>query len=321
MARTSKPQVWKVRVPASSANLGPGFDALGLALGLYLECRFQQSDRLRIQASGRDAELISLGEDNLIWQTALRVARDVHSELPPIDLEIANDIPIGKGLGSSAAALTAGVVIADKLLSLGWKPLRILDEAARIEGHPDNVAACVLGSIVASAIDSGGVARAVRLELPARFGVAVVVPDFVLPTEQARLALPDCYSRADAIFNVQRAALLVAALARGSTSAFPTALEDRVHQPYRMRLVPGLEEILKLRAPGLLGCALSGAGPSVLVFYERGFEQVCDLVRQIFALKGHEAEILWVEIARRGYELVEETFDAAAPLAAREESR
>lgn len=307
MSRPSRAPVWKVRVPASSANLGPGFDTLGLALGLYLECRFRESDRLLIRASGRDAELISLGEDNLIWQTALAVARDTHSVLPPIELDIRNDIPIGKGLGSSAAALTAGVVIADKLLGLGWKPLRILDEAARIEGHPDNVAACVLGSIVASAIDSGGVARAVRLELPAKFGIAVVVPDFVLSTEKARLALPDCYSRSDTIFNVQRAALLVAALATGTTSAFPTALEDTIHQPYRTPLVPGLDEILKLRAPGLLGCALSGAGPSILVFYERGWEQVCDLVRQIFALKGHRAETLWVDIARRGYELMEES--------------
>jgi homoserine kinase len=299
--------VWKVRVPASSANLGPGFDTLGLALGIYLECRFQESSRLLIRAGGRDAGLISLGEDNLIWQTALAVAKDTRSTLPPIDLEIQNDIPIGKGLGSSAAALTAGVVIADKLLGLGWKPLRILDEAARIEGHPDNVAACVLGSIVASAIDSGGVARAVRLELPANFGIAVVVPDFVLSTEKARLALPDCYSRTETIYNVQRAALLVAALATGTKSAFPTALEDSIHQPYRMPLVPGLDDILKLRAPGLLGCALSGAGPSILVFYERGSEQVCDLVRQIFVLKGHPAETLWVDVAGRGYELTEES--------------
>ena len=104
-----------------------------------------------------------LDESNLIWQTALTVAADVGGTLPPVELEIRNDIPIGKGLGSSAAALTAGVVIADRLLDLGWKPLRVLNEAARIEGHPDNVAACVLGSIVASAIDSGGSARAVRI--------------------------------------------------------------------------------------------------------------------------------------------------------------
>src|SRR5262245_7584417 len=213
--------VWTLRVPASSANLGPGFDALGMALGIYLECRFSVAPYLSIRASGRDSNRTSRGEDNLIWQTALAVARDTGGTLPPIELEIDNDIPIGKGLGSSAAALTAGVVIADRLLGLHWKPLRVLDEAARIEGHPDNVAACVLGSIVASAIDTGGVARAVRLEMPPRFGVAVVVPDFVLPTTEARAVLPECYSKLDTIFNVQRAALLVAALATGTTAAFP----------------------------------------------------------------------------------------------------
>jgi len=296
-----------VRVPASSANLGPGFDALGLALNIYLECRFRGGAELSIQAYGRDAEQISTGVDNLIWQTALAVAKDTRGELLPIELVIDNRIPIGKGLGSSAAALTAGVVIADHLLGLNWKPLRILDEAARIEGHPDNVAACVLGSIVASALDSGGVARAVRLELPKRFGVAVVVPDFILPTAEARAVLPDYYSRQDAVFNVQRSALLIAALATGSVHAFPTALEDRIHQPYRLKLVPGLEEILQLRAPGLLGCALSGAGPSVLVFYERGYEQACDLIRQVFCLKGHNAEVLWTEIADHGYECSVET--------------
>lgn len=295
-----------LRVPASSANLGPGFDALGLALDIYLDCRFRKGDHLSIQARGRDADQISTSEENLIWQTALAVAKDVRGELPPVDLIIDNQIPIGKGLGSSAAALTAGVVIADHLLDLGWKPLRVLDEAARIEGHPDNVAACVLGSIVASAIDSGGVARAVRLEMPKRFGVAVVVPDFVLPTVEARAVLPETYSKADAIFNVQRSSLLIAALATGSVNAFPVALEDRFHQPFRSGLVPGLDEILKLRAPGLLGCALSGAGPSILVFYERGCESVCDLVRQVFRLHGRDSEVLWTEIADHGYECAAE---------------
>jgi len=294
-----------LRVPASSANLGPGFDAMGLALGIYLECQFRDSGQLSILVEGRDAEAISTGEDNLIWQTALAVARDMRMTMPPIELQIRNDIPVGKGLGSSAAALTAGVVIADRLLELHWKPLRILDEAARLEGHPDNVAACILGSVVASAIDSGGMTRTVRLNMPPQFGVGVVVPDFVLPTSHARSVLPDCYPRADAIFNVQRAALLMAAIATGSTSAFPAALEDKFHQPYRAALVPGLDDILKLRAPGMLGCALSGAGPSILVFYERGYEQVCDLVRQVFALHGHASEVLLAPVAECGFLLQE----------------
>jgi homoserine kinase len=294
-----------LRVPASSANLGPGFDALGLALGIYLDCQFRPAEKLSIEVSGRDCGAISTGEDNLIWQTALAVASDTRSNISPIELRIRNDIPLGKGLGSSAAALTAGVVIANQMLGLGWKRPRILDEAARLEGHPDNVAACVLGSIVASAIDAGGAVRAVRVEMPARFGVGVVVPDFVLPTSVARSVLPDCYSAEDAIFNVQRAALLVAALATGTVSAFPTALEDRFHQSYRAHLAPGLSDILKLRAPGLLGCALSGAGPSIIVFYERGCEQVCDLVRQVLALHGHNSEALLAPIAEHGFTLEE----------------
>jgi len=294
-----------LRVPASSANLGPGFDALGLALGIYLDCRFRSSDKLSIRVTGRDCQAISTGEDNLIWQTALAVAADTRSAMPPIELEISNQIPLGKGLGSSAAALTAGVVIADRLLGLGWKRPRILDEAARLEGHPDNVAACVLGSLVASASDSGGGARAVRLDLSPRFSIGIVVPDYALPTRESRAVLPDCYSRADAIFNVQRAALLVAALSTGTVSAFPTALEDRFHQSYRAHLAPGLSDILKLRAPGLLGCALSGAGPSIIVFYERGCEQVCDLVRQVFALNGRQSEVLLAPVADCGFQLKE----------------
>ncbi len=293
----------RVRVPASSANLGPGFDALGLGLDLYLECRFRPSSELKIRATGRDAAQISCESDNLIWQTALRVAEDVGKPMPPIELVIANDIPLGKGLGSSAAALTAGVVIASEVLGLEWDQYRVLDEAARIEGHPDNVAACVLGAIVASAVDSEGHAQAVRLDLHSHYGVAVVVPDFALSTSKAREVLPQTYSRADAVFNVQRSALLIVALATGVTSAFPTALEDRMHQPYRFPLVPGLEEIAKLRVPGLLGCALSGAGPSILVFHERGHEDVCNTVCAVFKKHGRDSEIVCRGIAHYGYTL------------------
>lgn len=295
----------EVRVPATSANLGPGFDALGMALSIYLECRFRPSEQLEIRPSGRDAEMISSGPDNLIWQTALQVAEHAGRPMPMIELEVRNDIPIGKGLGSSAAALVAGVVIADEILGLGWDRHKILDEAARIEGHPDNVAAAVLGSIVASAIDSEGITRAVRMQLPARYGVAVIVPDFILPTSQARAVLPQTFSRADAVFNIQRSALLIAAMLTQTTDAFHEALMDRLHQPYRAPLVPGLSEMLELRTDGLLGCALSGAGPSVLVFYERGYECVCQAMQEIFRKHGHASEVLRAHIPDHGYDLLQ----------------
>src|SRR4029077_18108703 len=142
---------------------------------------------------------------------------DTGAAMPPVELEIANDIPIGKGLGSSAAALTAGVVIASEILGLGWDPHRVLDEAAQIEGHPDNVAACVLGSIVASAIDCEGIAHAVRLDLHSHYSIAAVVPGLLLCTTYAHSVLPAFYSREDTIFNVQRSALLITALATGVT--------------------------------------------------------------------------------------------------------
>lgn len=295
----------RLRVPASSANLGPGFDALGLALTLHLSCTFQESDTLCIHASGVDATQIPEDSSNLIWQTALQVANLSRLPLPPIRLEIVNEIPIGKGLGSSAAALTAGVVIASELLQLKWSRMRILSEAALIEGHPDNVSACALGAVVATSMEPDGQTHAVRIELPANYGVATVVPDFVLSTSKARAVLPDTYSRRDAVFNVQHSALLIAALCTGSTESFSAALQDRMHQPYRERLIPGFREMLELRKPGLLGCALSGAGPSVVVFYERGSENVTSYFEELFAKYGASSRTYFTDIQRSGYVLEE----------------
>jgi homoserine kinase len=296
------PENWKgVRVPASSANLGPGFDSLGLALDVHLDCRFRTASELVIRASGRDIDQISCGPDNFIWQTACGIAQRAGFSMPAMEMEIENRIPLGKGMGSSAAALVAGVVMANEVLGLGYDKLRILQEAAALEGHPDNVAACVLGSITASAIDSKGKACAVRMEVHPKFNVAVIVPDFVLPTIEARRVLPLNYSKGDAVFNIQRSTLLIAALASGVTGAFPTALEDRLHQPYRAPLVPGLEEIETIHSAGLLGCALSGAGPSILVFHERGYERACELVRHVFLKYGHRSEIACRSISTNGY--------------------
>ncbi len=289
-----------VRAPASSANLGPGFDTLGLALAIHLTCRFRTADALEIKLSGRDTHSIPTDETNMIWRTALRVAAEQGRAMPPLYLEIENDIPIGKGLGSSASALTAGVAIANGALGLGWDAHRVLDEAARFEGHPDNVAAAVLGSITTAAIGEDGVTRAIRLEIPEAFSVAIVCPDFELATSGMRGVLPEMVKREDAVYNLQRATLLVAAMATGNKDVFPDALFDRLHQPYRMGNVPGMKEILDLRAPGLLGCAMSGAGPSMIVFFESGRREVVELVCQEFRKQGRQAEAMFPAIDREG---------------------
>ncbi len=290
----------EVRVPASSANLGPGFDTLGLALGIYLRCSFRIAAEDRVLVSGRDTEGIPAASKNLILKTARELAEAQGRVLPPVCLRIENEIPVGKGLGSSAAALVAGVVLADRVLAMGWDEHRVLDEAARIEGHPDNVSAAVLGSVTAAAIGADGVTRAVRLEVPRAFSVAVICPDYELPTPSMRAALPGSYSRADAVFNIQRATLLVAALLQGDRDAFPVAVEDRLHQPYRSERVPGLDAILKLRMPGLLGCALSGAGPAVLVLYETGREDAVRRVAREFEEAGCQAEVMLPHLDRTG---------------------
>jgi homoserine kinase len=287
----------RLRAPASSANLGPGFDALGLALNLHLECRFRPAAQLQISVNGCDSEQIPCDPSNLIWTTATNLASRLGRQLPAIELEIQNQIPLGKGLGSSAAALVAGVVLTDMLLDLGWSRTQVLDEAARLEGHPDNVGACVLGGLVASATDSSGQTCAIRLDLPEQCKLALIIPDGSLSTHKSRAALPDMYSRADLVFNLQRTALLVAALATGTIGALRIALHDRAHQPYRAALVPELERILACTAPGLLGCTLSGAGPAVLVFYENGFN-----VQPAFAAYLRNALWMPIAVSSAGYE-------------------
>ena len=291
--------------PAPAPISAPASTPSAIALNVYLECRFSVSDRLSIRVTGRDSHLIPANEENLIWKTAAAVAPRADLRLPPVELAIDNDIPIGKGLGSSAAALTAGVIIAERLLELGWKPARILDEAARLEGHPDNVAASVLGSIVASGVESGGSTRAIRIEMPPQFDLAVVVPDFVVPTKESRAVLPDCYSRADAVHNVQRMALLVAALATGDASAFPAALDDRLHQPFRARLVPGLAEILQLAQPGPPRVYAQRSGPQrAACFSSAEPNTVCELVRGVFAANGCQTEVISTGVSRHGYQFL-----------------
>jgi homoserine kinase len=268
------PQPIRVRVPASSANLGPGFDTLALALGLYLECKLRASETgLLVRVSEEDAFGIPPDETNLTWRAFLRLAG---AKAPGgLTLEIANDIPVGKGLGSSAAAIVAGLALANEWLQLGKSREELVQLATDIEGHPDNVAAAVWGGLVASCQSDDGRVLAVKQRLPATVEVVLAIPDFSLSTSAARAALPAQYSRKDAVFNVQRAALLVAALSEGRPDLVREAMRDRLHQPYRAPLIPGLEDILRLRdVPGLLGVALSGAGPSVVAFCSGHAEEV-----------------------------------------------
>ena len=256
------------RVPASTANLGAGFDALSLALSRYLRISIQPSDEMQIEVKGLDAGLIPTTEDNLICKVAEAAAKRRKRMLPPYLLKIDNNIPLSRGMGSSASAIIAGITCYEALSGDWLSEQEIYRCAFEFESHPDNLAAALNGNLISAAVADDGTVLVSKLTIPGKIGTVVVIPTFELSTAHARAVLPAEYSRKDVVFNIQRAALTVAALTTGNWSLIREAMRDRIHQPYRAKLIPGLEEILALNVKGLLGVALSGAGPTVFAFVD-----------------------------------------------------
>ncbi|GAA5503353.1 homoserine kinase [Deinococcus xinjiangensis] len=257
-----------VRAPASSANLGPGFDSLGLSVPLYTTLRVTPQDVTEVVPLGPELENTPADESNYVYKAMLLAAKRAGQDLPPARIEIETEVPLARGLGSSAAALVAGVVAGNELLGRPLDDPAVLDVTAREEGHPDNVAPALFGGIVVATLDKLGT-HYVRLDPPANLGVTVLVPDFELSTSKARAVLPREYSRADAVHALSHAALLAAALAGGRLDLLKHAMQDYIHQIWRAPLVPGLSDILDdAHKHGALGAALSGAGPTVLCFHD-----------------------------------------------------
>jgi homoserine kinase len=254
----------RLRVPGSTSNLGPGFDALGLALQVYLDVDVLAVDddgagRLHFTFEGG-----APAGDNAIATAVADEARRRRIALPSLELAVRSTIPVQAGLGSSAAAIVAGLRLVHALCGDGDAG-RLLDAATALEGHPDNVSASILGGLTASCQGPGGV-TSVASVWPARVRVVIATPRVGLATSKARGVLPAMLSRADAVFNIQRTALLLQAVHTGSLDAIAAALDDRLHQPYRAPLVPGLADALAFRHPTVLGAFLSGAGPSIGAF-------------------------------------------------------
>ncbi len=260
-----------VRVPATSGNCGPGFDAIGLALSLHNQITLQLAPRDSLSVSGQGQSELSGRVQTIAHQAAHRAFQALKIEVQGVHLTLENQIPLSRGLGSSAAAIVGGLVAASawaqKNRGAALSNPQLLDLATEIEGHPDNVAPALLGGLVVSAVREDGKVSAIRVAA-ARFPrFAVWIPDSQLATHAARGVLPASYSRADAVFNLSRAALLVAALGSGDFEALGEALRDRMHQDYRAPLVPGFAAISGAALEsGALGVTLSGAGPSILAW-------------------------------------------------------
>jgi len=267
----------EISLPATAANLGPAFDAAAIALDLPLEIRAQPAPAFSLSAQGRDAAICGGTRQNLILETYCDVLSQAGKAVTPLALTLQNQIPIGKGCGSSAAARLAGIALAVYFGELPWSDHRIVDEAARREGHPDNAAACWLGGLAVAQWSDSSPSRvrglrqvhALSLAPAVDWPLLLAVPPEPLATEEARKVLPNQCSRSDAVANLQGAMLLLAAFVQGRGDLFRHALEDRLHEPYRVGLCPLLPALRKVAGTGgILGVALSGAGPSVLLIVD-----------------------------------------------------
>jgi homoserine kinase len=257
-----------LRLPASSANLGPGFDAAAVALDFFLDIEAEPASEFSIAVSGRDSERCSQIEDNLLLGIYCRLLKENDKPLIPLAIRMVNAIPLGMGCGSSAAGRLGAIAMAVHFGGLGWSTDRILEEACALEGHPDNAVACWLGGFVTAAFE-GRAVRVARVVPPQEWRAIVVLPVEPLPTSKARAVLPESYPRADCVANIQSASLLGLAFAQGRADLLRIAMRDRIHQPYRSAICPQLPRLLPLAGShGILGVALSGAGPSVLAIVE-----------------------------------------------------
>ena len=293
----------RLALPATSANLGPAFDAAALALDFHLRLFVERAPDFFITAEGRVAAICRQMENHLILTTYREVLESENRKVVPLSMHIENEIPIGKGCGSSAAARLAGIALAVHFGHLRWKADRIVGEASMREHHPDNASACWMGGITVARMMNQVQAQVVEVEPKGKWPLLIAIPEAPLSTEQARRALPFQYTRQDAVTNIQNSMLLLSAFVYGRPDLLPSALEDRIHQPYRAPLAPLLPAIKELTGEsGILGAALSGAGPSVLVFLDPKASP--KTAKQRIALhltrRKLQAELLLTQIALRG---------------------
>lgn len=254
-----------IRVPASTANLGAGFDAMGMALDVFNVLEVEPAETLTIQA---DSPLVPRGEDNLIWQSMLHTFRVAGHAPIPVRLRQIDAIPMTRGMGSSSACIVGGVMAANALMGGPLSEAQLCDLVVRMEGHPDNVLPALLGGLVVAAVD-GEAVRYARLTPHPRFAYRVLTPDYPLATAKARAVLPERYTRPEITHNLGRALLMAASLEHGLAHNLAAAGQDCIHQPYRKALIPGFDRIgAAAYEAGALSMTLSGAGPSLFLILD-----------------------------------------------------
>ena len=297
-----------LRVPATTANLGPGFDTLGMALNLYNYLEFTEIEKgLLIIIDGAGANKIPIDKSNLAYQAAKKVFARVGYQPKGLKITLKNYIPLARGLGSSASVIVGGMVAANILAGEKLTTKQLIDMASRMEGHPDNVAPALIGGLVVSAqLDNELIYR--KIELTKELACVVAVPEYELSTTKARSVLPGTISLNDAVFNMSRTGLLVYAFLKGDYALLGEIMEDRMHQPYRISLIPGMKEAADAaKRANALAFALSGAGPSVVAFCSSQYQNKVGLALQnAFVNKGISCKTLYLSPRNIGVEISEE---------------
>ena len=282
-----------LKVPATTANLGPGFDTLGMALDMYNHISMEETgDGLVIDVAGNGAEKIPADASNLVYKAADVVFKKVNYRPSGLKITMQNNIPMARGLGSSAAVIVGGMVAANHISGCQLSHDQILHMATCMEGHPDNVAPALFGGIITSAqFDNETVYR--KIEPPANLTTVVAIPDYELSTEKARGTLPVEVPLRDAVYNMSRVSLLVWAFINGDMELLGKAMDDKLHQPYRMHLIPGMREVAQAaKDAGAYSFALSGAGPTLIAFCESDkAEAVGDVMKRTFKAAGIECAV------------------------------
>jgi homoserine kinase len=299
----------EITIPASTSNLGASFDAVGLALALYLRVTVEEpAEAFVIDPAGEGFDVVERGEANLIARVARFVAERRGRAISGARLSVTSEIPLARGLGSSSSAIIAGLSVYEALVGERLSDEEIFRYALRFEGHGDNLAPSLLGGLVVACVverDEEQSLITVRRAWPDDVRIVLAVPDYEMNTAEMRRALPPQVTLADAVFNVQRAALLQAAISERRFEWLSEALRDRLHQPHRAPYGPGLGEVLELndethRHPGLLGVAISGAGSTIIAFANDRFTEIAALLDARLARAGVRAHTFAVAVDNRG---------------------
>ena len=302
LQRSGRPRQARIRVPASTSNLGPGFDAIGLAVGLCNEFLFERLDSgVEIFIEGEGASVLNCGDENRTYRAFQAACQAIGRATPGVRIRQHNAIPLARGLGGSATAVLAGTMAAFLFHEREPKTSLILDQSFTIEDHPDNITPSLVGGLTVSASDNGHLAY-VKAIPPHDLTTVTLIPDRDLGTRAARQVVPQQFSRDDMIFSVRGAGMIMAALATGQLTHLSLAMRDRLHQPYRAPLLPGMMEIFQAALDaGSPGVALSGAGSGIFAFaYARNERAIGKAMEKTAARFGMESYSLYLPIDNEG---------------------